>query len=236
LDAWGEPLQFFRWPIYYNDISPAGASGAGYNTQKGPQSYGGFSEQREVSPLDQNQTLVSYAWWLSASNGATAPGGIFGTYSPPNGAIPGPSCSPGATAFMLHFHSLLDPNFVGGSSNGAFWDRSGFSARRAFYSRFLILSGGPDKEPGVARLARDYTNLKLSYKNIGASTDTSGAPVAISSLSINLIEGQAASYDPNRTGGFFQVGVANQTSAALQISAQDDVSNHGLASPGGGIR
>ncbi len=36
--------------------------------------------------------------------------------------------------------------------------------RRAYYSRFLILSGGPDKEPGVARLYDPKDKVQANYR------------------------------------------------------------------------
>ncbi len=54
------------------------------------------------------------------------------------------------------------------SSSATFWDRSTAASppstgpiyyRRAYYSRFLILSGGPDKLPGVAQLNVNYRGI-----------------------------------------------------------------------------
>ena len=43
--------------------------------------------------------------------------------------------------------------------NGAGWDRGSNFYRRAYFSKFLILSGGPDREPGVAQFNKDYSLL-----------------------------------------------------------------------------
>ena len=56
--------------------------------------------------------------------------------------------SGGVQAFEYFFHRLTEP-ISPGSGAVLFWDRGGSFARRAFYSKFLILSGGRDKQPGV---------------------------------------------------------------------------------------
>ncbi len=129
VDAWGQPLQFFRWPIYYNNLSsttlaPTGASGylnysatnpppVGY-VQKGADPYSGQwdslttlarQEPRQNDPLDPGQTLMAPNWWSSSVNTipATSPSG-----APYSGS---------AAIFMTHFHSLIDPqatNALGG--------------------------------------------------------------------------------------------------------------------------
>ena len=109
IDAWGEPLQFFRWPIYYgsSQLTPVSARHVGlavglrYNTTSP-------STTREEDPLDQNQLLVSPGWWSSLANPSMTPGQL--SFSPPNGAFSPTSLSPGAIGFMNYFHSLVDPN------------------------------------------------------------------------------------------------------------------------------
>ena len=68
VDAWGQPLQFYRWPIYYNNLSSTTttglATGLGY-VAKGSDLYNGPSEPRQTDPLDPNQTLMAPAWWSS---------------------------------------------------------------------------------------------------------------------------------------------------------------------------
>ena len=44
---------------------------------------------------------------------------------------------------------LTEPLPTPNTATGQFWDRGGFPYRRAFYSKFLVLSGGQDKVPGV---------------------------------------------------------------------------------------
>jgi len=236
VDGWGEPLQFYRWPIYYNGDGSTGAT-ASY-VQKGRNTYLNVSEPRQTDPLDPGQSLVAPGWFSASAN--SAPPAYLASYSP--GSVP---YSAGASAFMAHFHSLLDPHYGDpGLTLGQLWDRSGFYPRRAFYSRFLILSGGPDKEPGVAQLGRDYHTLY-------STTDGSGMPVPISTYNASTtsaqvdaghlirVENQAAAIDPNRLGLFQEKEQApgtNQATYGLIQNGLDDVTNQGLASPGGGIR
>ncbi len=118
IDAWGEPLQFFRWPIYYGSpgspsalpVFPLGTS----DSQMGCGQYnGGPSQTRQQDPLDTNQLLVSPGWWAQAANPSLSVPALFPvTFSPPNSsASPATNqSSPGAIAFMNYFHSLVDPN------------------------------------------------------------------------------------------------------------------------------
>jgi hypothetical protein len=78
VDAWGKPLQFFRWPILYRTTS----SGASPTWRRSPRTsptctpgpYTSVYENREVDPLDPNQQLVAPAWWTTYNSGP----GIFG--------------------------------------------------------------------------------------------------------------------------------------------------------------
>ena len=60
IDAWGQPLQFYRWPIFYGTNTAYSAGTA--DSQKG---FGGYAttETRQQDPLDPNQLLVAPAWW-----------------------------------------------------------------------------------------------------------------------------------------------------------------------------
>ncbi len=57
VDAWGEPIQFYRWPVHH--IS---------TIQKGWQPYSGPIEPRQQNPLDPNNQLVAPAWWTASYN------------------------------------------------------------------------------------------------------------------------------------------------------------------------
>jgi prepilin-type N-terminal cleavage/methylation domain-containing protein len=255
IDAWGHPLQFYRWPIYYsNDLSASAtiSSSAGSYIQKGLMPYTGVAEARQIDALDPNQTLVSIGWWASSVNSQPIGGyTAAGTYSA------------GASAFMHNFHSLLEPYYLNPKASatvGTSWDRSGFFDRREFYGRFLIASAGPDQQLGIAQLNQDYHSIYPSSSQFGGPPlnlpsqprDTSGTLIQFPAASINAsvlllttIENQAAPIDPNRSGTlneqatYYPFGgfpYANDTTSWLQMSGQDDITNLGLASPGGGVR
>ena len=97
---------------------------------------------------------------------------------------------------MSLFHSLYEPNSNNAPAAGLAWDRAGFYPRRAFYSRPLIVSGGPDTIPGVARLF----SVNESAGSLGALLgvgDGSGAAVPLNAANLVLIENQAAALDPS---------------------------------------
>jgi len=90
VDAWGEPLQFYRWPLMFSsDVQK------GYVVPPGP--YKSVFEPREQNPLDPNQLLMAPRWWGSNYNN-----GPSGASSPP--------LSGGVTVFQSLFHSLVEPN------------------------------------------------------------------------------------------------------------------------------
>jgi len=62
--------------------------------------------------------------------------------------------SPAAQFFGTLFHTLVEPLPL--SRGGVDWDRSGTSYRRAFFTKFLVLSGGQDQVPGVFLYTDDY--------------------------------------------------------------------------------
>ncbi len=76
VDAWGQPLQFFRWPLFYHsDLQ------RGQNIVPDPTTaqtwdltapYASVLEQREQDPLDLNQQLLAPGWWSSVSSGGIA--------------------------------------------------------------------------------------------------------------------------------------------------------------------
>jgi hypothetical protein len=103
-------------------------------------------QQREQNPLDPNQQLVAPAWF----------GVRYNDSSPFSGLPPQNGVSLGVKAFEAFFHRLTDPLPTAGGPND--WDRgTTYGARRAFYSKFLIVSSGPDQQLGIFR----YTDLDL---------------------------------------------------------------------------
>ena len=77
VDAWGQPLQFFRWPLLYHTDTQRGQVIDYWDyTQTPPVAsavelfnppYRSVFEAREQDPLDPNQQLMAPAWWSSAA-------------------------------------------------------------------------------------------------------------------------------------------------------------------------
>jgi hypothetical protein len=201
IDAWGEPLQFYRWPILYRSDLQKGLS-----RLPGTGQYANTIEPREQNPLDPNQQLVAPAWWSNRANLV------------PGGSAP---LSAGAVEFQRHFHLLLDPRTRGvtaGLPNATFWDRgSTYYQRRAYSSKFLIVSSGPDREPGIGRW--DVPSTSLTAPQL-------------------LLESQAAQATLARIGGVYQEpDPARQAETAqLEEAGLDDITNHNLLSTGGGTQ
>ncbi len=126
VDAWGKPLQFYRWPIFY----PAD----GIQLGSGP--YGSTVQVRETFPVDPNKRLMAPDWWVAGAGAA------------------GPAMNPKARMVQSYFTCLVDPNWGPSGVASTFWDITGYAGRRSFAAKFLILSAGPDKEYGV-RMVQD---------------------------------------------------------------------------------
>ncbi len=142
VDGWGKPLQFYRWPIFYNSDG----------LQKGPLPFFSNIEPRPSAPLDPTGQIVAPAWWGELMD-------------PPNIPV---LMSPKAQIFSRYFGSTVDPNMgltnpssgLAYAASGGLWDRSGFYARRAFSAKFLILSAGPDQQYGTIVYSNaDLVNL-----------------------------------------------------------------------------
>lgn len=273
VDAWGQPLQFYRWPIAYHSDQQRGFPSLDKITQDlalgvtpGPftASASGSStfsyEARDVNSLDPNQQLLSPSWFnTDSSRPNLAPSWAAGLASPPVSAA--------AMAFQQHFHTLVDPIAVtAGKASPTFWDRAAKAApsgaygttylRRAYYCRFLVISGGQDKMPGVAMLSQypgdsrgypwsvDYRQLdERSQIRIPGGTsvsigtrDSSGAPVALSITNLIQIENQGSMIDPNRTGPFyaptFGSNWRNDTNTLLEYFGADDITTQNFTNLG----
>lgn len=245
IDAWGEPLQFYRWPVYFvSDL------GTGRSFQKGASPYGGPTEDREQNPLDPNQALVAPAWWADLA--------ALGSANPPSDST---LMGPRARTFQRHYFSLLDPRAddppppSGGPPPGYFWDRSAFFKRRAYFTKFLIASSGPDLRPGIAQFDFDYFELVPSGASYGVSVygvdqfaQVTPVPAARNLgvvEGLNLVESQAGRFDPvERTSqanaggaGLFQGLGSGSLSGRLQSEwATDDITNHTIGSAASGVR
>jgi prepilin-type N-terminal cleavage/methylation domain-containing protein len=151
VDAWGQPLQFFRWPLLYGTDTQKGQvivrspTGPEYEDLLPP--YTTVFDARETAPLDPNNQLLAPAWWsgLSVPPGANINSPFAGLFGTP-GTVGG---SGGVVAFEYFFHRLTEP-FPPNNNNFQYWDRGTiFPYRRAFFSKPLILSSGPNLQPGV---------------------------------------------------------------------------------------
>lgn len=230
VDAWGEPLQFYRWPVFFHSELQRGlrfvADSTGNTTIAPP--YDGPIDQRERDPLDPNQQFMSPAWWSPLSDTDGAAPNVFPPGFPPLGTWSG-----GVTLFENYFYRLHEPLTTSSASFGTLWDRGApagpFAARRAFFTKFLIVSSGPDKELGLFRyddadLKADLTAaasnvLSPSYPLTGL--ESTAAPLSKPDLQ-SLVTGSAS--------------VGQSISAAsreLQAKGQDDINNHNI--PAGGV-
>ncbi len=223
-DAWGEPLQFYRWPVAFHSDLQRGIDLTNnpalppYGDPNSPNyaNNGGVFEAREQDPLDANQTIVAPSWWFNFSNANP----LLGNSPPSNPAI-----SNSAWFFHTYFHPIIEPLAASPPTKPpaafVFWDRSG-GARRAFYTKFLIASSGLDRELGIARIDMYTGNI----------------PINVNTL---WLESQARQGDLNATSTAFLSPVTPNwlnpvTQNTLQISAQDDITNHNLVAPGGGMQ
>jgi prepilin-type N-terminal cleavage/methylation domain-containing protein len=244
VDAWGQPLQFYRWPIYYGGPQATGQILGTSDSQSGDSTYGGPSFFREQDPLDTNQLLVSPGWWSVPANPYLTQ--QVTSFSAPNqnpsysyGGGPPYLPGQGAIGFMNYFHSLVDAN-PSAVIGGAGWDRGGNFYRRAYFSKFLILSGGPDQQPGTAQFNLDYNDWTGAGTNIFTFPDPS-VNTEVNALYLNYIENQAAVCDPvarRGTGAFWEIPDAgNATTHYLQTSANgDDITNHNISGISTGVR
>jgi hypothetical protein len=239
VDAWGNPLQFFRWPLLYHSEIQRGQviQFAGNDTwnlippyqdplAQPSQYYLSAMQQREQDPLDLNQQLVAPAWWsVSFNNNAPFQG------------YPGFANASGcAQAFEYYFHRRNEPLQIPNAAAWAplLWDRSPtYAYRRAFYSKFLIVSGGLDGQVGVF-LYSDADLLKLAQQPNAAASwalianennamPFSATDVADFTQSPYLIptNKQTISYSPSSDP-------TRPSSYDLLQVAQDDISNQNI--------
>ncbi len=244
VDAWGQPLQFFRWPILYHSdiqrgqqiISPSASL---YDlippyAARLPLTQNVY-EVREQDPIDVNQQLLSPGWW------ATSAGGLAANSQSPFSVTPGVAVPPGVSAsahfFGSFFHRLTEPlpNPTGYNVYGVDWDRSG-TGRRAFFTKFLVLSGGPDQLPGVFlypdTALNSFTTADAASAHLIANENnampfgwTSGAP-DVDFTGSATIGFSTVSYNVLGIPGF------PTTYETLQ-AAQDDITNQNLQATGG---
>jgi prepilin-type N-terminal cleavage/methylation domain-containing protein len=250
IDAWGQPLQFFRWPLFYHSdlargqiILPDATTAGTYDlwppysdpTNPTNTTFGMFQE-REQDPLDVNQQLVAPGWWSSVGTGGIAANGSFPSTLVPYTTSAPTNASAGAQAFQALFHTLCEPcPSLSPPGQGAYWDRGGTYGYRAFYSKFLILSGGQDRAPGVflysdAALTANLTNASQML----IANENNALPFSAGSRSTMDVADFTSSYQLSTTtiSSVSSGDPTNPSSYDLQQNGQDDISNHNLLAGG----
>jgi prepilin-type N-terminal cleavage/methylation domain-containing protein len=237
VDGWGEPLQFYRWPIYYHsDLQRGVPVNNNYNAQSGSLAVGngfmnypylGVFDPREQDPLDPSQQLMAPSWWSSQFNSGTSATLSYGSVQ--TGSAP---LSPGATAFSTFFHPLLEPMISAGVTNSAspqhFWDRGAtYYQRRAFFTKFLIVSSGPDQQLGIARLdTLTPLGTQISMPTFSAGDVLIESQARLFNLYDATNSALKGSPDANPSPPLYG-------GPTLNDAAQDDISNHNYQAPGG---
>ncbi len=244
IDAWGQPLQFFRWPLFYHSSFQIGmnqvtAGGSAWNLTNPYTNW----QERERDPLDPTNQLTAPGWWSTTGVGGLAANGN----SPFPAVLPQPWGAPmshGALAFAAFFHTLAEPlqSSSGGSTTGlgqgSFWDPVVGSSRRAYYTKPLILSGGLDQTPGVFLYPDSFT------RGGGASLGLIANENSARAFGLDLID-----FTPGQptSAGFIpwtnysnppQISAMNfpstlipdkPSSFDIQQASQDDITNHNLS-------
>jgi hypothetical protein len=222
VDAWGNPLQFFRWPIlYHSDIQRGqvitSTGGSSWNLSP---PYLSIYEQREQDPLDQNQQLVAPAWWSGAFNNSA--GNNFAGYPSKASSV---NASAGVQAFEYYFHRLTEPYPNAGGAN--YWDRgTTYGSRRAFYTKFLVLSGGLDGLPGVF-LYSDATLSSMSPDNASwalIANENNAMPFSVSDVDFT----SSAVYSSTTITYTASLDPTTPSTGDLLQAAQDDITNQTL--------
>ena len=224
VDAWGQPIQFFRWPLLYHTDTQRGQVIDYWDyTQTPPVAsavelfnppYRSPFDVREQDPLDPNQQLMAPAWWSSAAGAnSNSPFGLPGSLGESGGVV----------AFQAFFHRLTEP-FQNPGSTQYYWDRgSVVPNRRAFFSKPLIVSSGPDQRLGIYLL---YPSLVF--------------PNAPNPTAAGLIyyENNAIPFDPTLFGSGETIPAGTtvpvgSTSYQLRENGRDDISNQNRQATGG---
>ncbi|WP_337173830.1 prepilin-type N-terminal cleavage/methylation domain-containing protein [Paludisphaera sp.] len=220
VDAWGKPLQFFRWPTLYHSDAQRGQN-VGTDPATGmPTSfvapYASVYQAREQDPLDPGQTLMSPAWWLGSQN--SFPPTLGNPANSKTGGSTTTGSSGGVEAFERYFYRLTEPMLHNASAPSPYWDRGGTPAlryRRAFFTKPLILSGGPDQQPGVG-----------VFPSAAATLDN-----------VMNVENQAVQFWPSEMmlADWLIDTAPSASSNTFQLldAGQDDITNHNVASGAG---
>jgi prepilin-type N-terminal cleavage/methylation domain-containing protein len=222
VDAWGQPIQFFRWPLLYSSDIQRGQVVAGTNGQSWQINapYASVFQTREQDPLDLNQQLMAPAWWTAGFNNSTPTGMSTATLGSGLYSAMTPAPSAGVQAIEYFFHRITEP--ISGAGGINYWDRgTTYGSRRAFYSKFLIVSGGPDVTPGVFL----YPDSTVTTASQLIANENNAMPFAL-----DVVDFTTSATFPTTIPAINQTGTP--ASFALQQAAQDDISNQNLAATG----
>ncbi len=226
VDAWGQPLQFYRWPLlYHSDIQRGQVIVAtSEQAQALAQPYSYPWEEREQDPLDENQQLVAPGWWFGVSASGLPVNDTSQLTVPinPSSAV---NASWAVQAFEYYFHRLSEPYYITTSSQA--WDRSGYY-RRAFYSKFLIVSSGPDKLLGLFQY-NDTALHGLSNPAAGLIFNENNAMPFVFDFTGSAYAPQGSSIAGPSSGDD-----TNPNSYDLQQNGKDDIANQTLQITAGG--
>ena len=128
VDAWGQPLQFFRWPLlYHSDIQRGQAFFSASATlidlippyaTRTPLSRNSL-EQREQDPIDTNQQLLAPGWWSTTGAGGLAANAASPLTVSPAIQVPA-GVSLAAQFFGTFFHRLTEPLPLSGNYSGEY--------------------------------------------------------------------------------------------------------------------
>jgi len=227
VDAWGQPLQFYRWPLlYHSDIQRGQVIVAtSEQTQALAQPYNYPWEEREQDPLDENQQLVAQGWWFGVPPSPGLPVNDTSQLAVPINPSSAVNASWAAQAFEYYFHRLSEPYYITTPSQA--WDRSG-NYRRAFYSKFLIVSAGPDKLLGLFQ----YNDTALR----GVSNPAAGLIFNENNAMPFVFDFTSAAYAPQgwSIAGPSSGDDTNPNSYDLQQNGKDDIANQTLQITAGG--
>ncbi len=240
IDAWGQPLQFFRWPILHHSgfqigMNQVGAGGSAWSLLNPYTNW----QERERDALDSTNQLMAPGWWSTTGVGGLAANNAFPAALTPS-LLPAPrpnsSMSTAALVFASFFHTLAEPleGTMSTTGQGPFWDPTSAAARRAYYSKPLILSGGLDESPGVF-LYSDAAIKSLGQKApLGlVANENSALPFGLDLVDFTLAGGIPWTYSnpPTISATTFPSSIDpnNPSSFDIQQSSLDDITNHNLS-------
>ena len=149
VDAWGQPLQFFRWPLLYHTDTQRGQVIDYWDyTQRLPLRRPSSSSTR---PTARSSRPASRTRWTPTSSSWRRPGGrrrhgrltrlaVRDHLGGPAGSVGG---SGGVLAFEYFFHRLTEPLAAHRQPTHSTGTGVRLPFARAFFSKPLILSPGP---------------------------------------------------------------------------------------------